>query len=442
MGPATCREGSLRPDRWGCGDQESLDGLRMSHVIEVSMFSRTAAVCAMLCVPVLSMRADSDVYLAGTPDYSWYAGCFGTACGNLMGYWDRHGFPDFYAGPTAGGVAPLNDFGTNRGIRSLWASRAGFDGRPANQPGHIDDYWSWYRSDGDFSYESTAMDPYVISNRAEHLPDCIGDFIGLSQRKWSNMNGECDGNIDAYSFVYWDATGNRRVNYTPTVPPGLPVVDIQSGLRAWTEFRGSKADVFTQLADFNPQTPAGKGFTFADVKAEIDAGYPFMVFLQDYGQYSRSLFGMSKANPDIHGMMIYGYQEYPEFGINYVRCRTSWGSGDSYFQAWTSSPWVLGPGVNLSVRGVIGYRPKPKVRSIERSGNQVTLKWDGPASRLYDALGQTTNSVHRYQVEKSSSISGGTWSPAGAPTTELETSIADTGDATGFFRLRLLGPGE
>jgi hypothetical protein len=417
------------------GRQEILDGLKMSNVIGLSMFSRITALCAMLCVPVLSLRADSDVYLVGSPDYSWYAGCFGTACGNLMGYWDRHGFPDFYTGPTAGGVAPLNDFGTNRGIRALWANRAGFDGRPANQPGHIDDYWLFYTSESSYSYESTAADPYITAGRPEHPADCIGDFIGLSQRKWSNMNGECDGNIDAYSFVYWDTNGNRRVNYTQ-------MVDIQSGLRAWTEFRGSKADVFTQLADFNPRTPAGRGFTFADVKAEIDAGYPFMVFLQDYGQYFRSLPGMSKGNPDIHGMMVYGYQEYPEFGINYVRCRTSWGSGDSYFRTWTADPWVVGPGVNLSVRGVIGYRPKPKVRSIERSGSQVTLKWDGPASRLYDALGRTTNSVHRYQVEHSTSISGGMWSAVGVPTTELELSFANADGASAFFRVRLLGPGE
>jgi hypothetical protein len=406
------------------------------------MLSRIGLVCAIFSLSAVSLRADSDVYLVGSPDYAWYAGCFGTACGNLMGYWDRHGFPDFYTGPTAGGVAPLNDFGTNRGIRALWANRAGFDGRPANQPGHIDDYWVRYVSDSDYSYQSTAPDPYVTAGRSEHAPDCIGDFIGLSQRKWSNMNGECDGNIDAYSFVYWDATGNRRVNYTPTVPPGLPVVDIQSGLRAWTEFRGSAADVFTQLADFNPQTPPGKGFTFQDVKAEIDAGYPFMVFLQDYTQYARSFPGMSRANPEMHGMMIYGYQEYPEFGISYVRCRTSWGSGDAYFRAWTANPWVVGGGVNLSVRGVIGYRPKPKLRRIERSGNQVSLKWDGPASRRYDALAETTNSVHRYQIEQSATISGDAWSPVGAPVSELEFSFTNTGEATAFFRVRLLGPGE
>ncbi|MCI0747899.1 MAG: hypothetical protein L0Y58_21035, partial [Verrucomicrobia subdivision 3 bacterium] len=231
------------------------------------------AFAACLACPS-SGRADSDVYLLETPDYSWFAGCFGTACGNLMGHWDRHGMADFYNGPTAGGVAPLNDRGANVGIRAMWASKAGLDGRPADQPGHIDDYWLYYSSDSSFSYQSTAPDPFVTLGRAEHAPDCIGDFIGLSQRKWTNMSGECDGNIDAYSFVYWDTNGDRRTNYTPPTTAGTPARDIQSGLREWTKYRGYGADVFTQFSDFNPQTPAGTGFTFEDVKAEINAGYP------------------------------------------------------------------------------------------------------------------------------------------------------------------------
>ena len=94
-----------------------------------------------------SSFADSNIRIIDVPDYSWYAGCFGSATGNLTAFWDRNGFPDFYTGPTNGGLAPLNSNGSNAGIRSLWASKAGFDGRPANQPGHIDDYWTYYTSE-------------------------------------------------------------------------------------------------------------------------------------------------------------------------------------------------------------------------------------------------------------------------------------------------------
>src|SRR5688572_19261865 len=119
-------------------------------------------ICSLVCVLALSVRADRDVYLLGTPDYTWYAGCFGTATGNLMGYWDRQGLADFYTGPTADGVAPLDDFGPHRGIRSLWANRAGADGRPLDQPGHIDDYWSRYDDTG-YSYEDLSPDPYLTA---------------------------------------------------------------------------------------------------------------------------------------------------------------------------------------------------------------------------------------------------------------------------------------
>jgi hypothetical protein len=403
----------------------------------MNALNKFLCVAALACGPTLRLAADAEVYLLDVPDYHWHAGCFGTACGNLMGYWDRHGLPDFYTGPTAGGVAPLNDSGANNGIRALWASQAGVDGRPTDRRGHMDDYYD--------NYEWTLVDRYARSNWVEHPPDCIGDFIGLSQRKWTNMNGECDGNIDAYSFVYWDATGNRRVNYTPSADAGQPARDIQSGLRAWARWRGYDADVFTQLADFNPQTPAGKGFTYEDVKAEINAGYPVMVFLQNYSQLSRPLSGMPRANPVIHGMTIYGYEEYPDYGIRWVRVRTSWASGDGFPPPpWDATPWVSEPssGVYLSVRGVIGFRPHPKIRTISRAGNSVTLTWDGPSSQLYDALNGTTTAVHRYVVERATTPNATTWTRVAPPSPNRALTFADCCDGAAFYRVRLLHPGE
>jgi hypothetical protein len=199
--------------------------------------------------------------------------------------------------------------------------------------------------------------------------------------------------------------------------------------------------VFTQLADFNPRTPTGSGFTFEDVKAEINAGYPLLVFLQDYNQFSRNLPPMAKANPEIHGMLIYGYQEYPELGVNYVYCKTSWASGDRIFYAWSASPWVSDLTVNLAVRGVIGYRPKPRIRNIRRTAGQVTIDWEGPSSQLRDAVAQTTTPVHRYQIEKTTALTG-PWTPVNTPVTELTSTFADCCDQAVFFRVRLLGSNE
>ena len=254
---------------------------------------------ATLCAS--SAPAAVNVWLADVPDYAWHAGCFGTAAGNLMGYWDRHGLPDVYTGPTGGGVAPLNTFGANVGVRSLWASEAGLYGRPANQPGHMDDYWT--------IYESTAPDPYVTAARAEHAPDCLADFMGQSQRKYSDLNGECTGNIDAFAFIYWNENGDRLVNFEPPTADGVKVRDVPSGLRAFSHYRGYDAEVTQQLADFNPTIPAGSGFTFDNLKAEINAGYPVMLILQKYNEFSRPLSGMPRANPMVHAMVAYGYVE-------------------------------------------------------------------------------------------------------------------------------------
>jgi hypothetical protein len=384
-----------------------------------------------------SVSASENVLLTEVPDYSWYAGCFGTASGNLMGYWDRHGFPDFYTGPTAGGVAPLSSDGVNVGIRSMWASRAGFDGRPATQFGHIDDYWLFYQDDVSFSYESTAPDPYLTAGRGEHPPDCIGDFIGLSQKKWGNLNGECDGNIDAFSFVFWDKAGDIRTNYLPADTNGLWIPDIPSGLRAWTRYRGSDADVFSQLADFNPTVQPGKGFSFADLKAEIDAGYPVLIYLQNYNQLSRSLPGMNRANPEMHGMLAYGYY-VADSGNQYVRYKTSWGgSGDNTLSLWNSNVWQA----QLPVRGFIGYHPLPQITRLTPAGNSVQIAWNGPSSTLSNLLTQTTSPLHRYVVERATQLIPPNFQAVTDPNTDRSAILTNCcPDQAAFYRVRIVPP--
>jgi len=387
---------------------------------------RLAIVVGLLHGP--HARADMDVQLTGVPDYTWQYGCFGTATGNLIGYWDRHGLSNFYTGPTALGVAPLRDSGTNIGIRSLWVSRAGFDGRPAGLPGHYDDYYT--------AYESTTTDRYILSNRTEHVPDCIADFIGMDQKLWTNMNNECDGNIDGYAFVYWAANGTKRINYVPPPQGTNPGRDVPSGLREWTRSRGYEADVFSQLVTFNPRCPPGAGFTFADLKAEIDAGYPVLVFLQNYYAFFQSLSGMPKANPEIHAMLVYGYMVYEGYGTN-VYCRDSWGGGE-ITKSWSAVSWVSF--ITLPVRGVIGFHPRPKMRSFSIEGPAVTIRWDGPSSQLFDELAGTTTPTHYYQLERSPTLDPPDFAPVGSPTTDLSITIPDCCNSSAFYRVQLLPP--
>ena len=374
--------------------------------------------------------------ITGVPDFQWHAGCFGTASGNMMAFWDRNGLPNFYTGPTGNGVAPLNSAGINSGIRALWASKAGLDGRPANRPGHIDDYWTTGNESMDALYESTARDPYVVEKRTEHAPDCLSDFMGSSQNKWADFDGECSGNINAFSFNYWDKTGALRTNFVPPVLGGNQVRDVQSGLREWTRWRGYEAEVASQLVDFNPEVPVGQGFTFENLKDEILRGNPVMLILQNPGEYSRNLSGMPRANPNIHAMVAFRYQVTDD-GYEVVQFRTSWGSGDvaESWSSWTSQVWAA----QLDLRGVVLYRPLPKVNSIERLQGKLTIRWDGPSSTLWDGVNEVEIPAYEYSVESSTSLDG-PFTQIGELTTSRELTVDDPGANHIFFRVKLTHP--
>lgn len=384
---------------------------------------------ALLAAPMASFAAE-NVSIVDVPDYAWYAGCFGTAAGNLMGYWDRHGFPNFYTGLANSGIAPLNNYGDNVGIQSMWVSMAGFDGRPADKPGHAEDYWT-YLTLNSYSYESAATDPYILAGRAEHAPDSLCDFMGSSQNKWTDLDGECSGNVDAFSFNFWDKTGARRVNFTPPSQNGVPIRDIQSGWKAWTESRGNRADVFSQLVDFNPNIPSGTGFTFADLKAEIDAGYPVMLFLQNPDEWSRSFPGMPRGNPEVHGMIAYAYY-IGEDGMNRIRYRTSWGDGSLTFKEW--APIVFE--AQMTLRGVVGYHPLPQIKSVTPEGANLKVEWDGPSSTLN--VNGTLTPVHWYVLEKSDSLKADSFTAVTQPSTSLNATISNTGEGREFYRVRLV----
>jgi hypothetical protein len=397
---------------------------------------KSVAIASILCSVQGAALAFEDVIIRDVPDYTWYAGCFGTASGNLMGFWDRNGFPNMYDGPANGGVAPLDSIGANAGIRSLWANKAGFDGRPQNMPGHLDDYWEYFEDETRYSYESSATDPYELAGRQEHQPDCVGDFIGASQNKWQNLDGECSGNIDAFSFNFWDKSGARRKNFIPPEDAGgKRIRDIQSGWIEWSKSRGYQADTFSQLVEFNPEIPPGTGFSFEDLKAEIDAGYPVMIFLQNPGEYSRAFPGMELGgNPEVHGMLAYGYL-ISDSGAKVVRYRTSWGDGDQRLALWSSGYWEA----QLAVRGMIGYHPLPKITEVSREGNSLRVKWAGPSATLVDRTTGQTWPAHRYVLERSSTLDAGAFQSAGEPVAGNETLIPASSTSTEFYRVKLIG---
>lgn len=347
-----------------------------------------AVMIIWLGATTIPAQADRRVLIFGTPNYGWYYGCFGPASGNLVGYWDRNGLPDLYTGPVNGGVAPTNSLSTNMPIYTMWASKAGVGGRATNDWGHVDDYVASNLASNATGgaggvYEST-NDPYKVAGRAPHTNDCIGDFIGLNQCNWTNMNGECNGNINAYAFNYYETNGSRRYNYEAPTP------DIQSGLKAFIQFRGYDAEVFSQVANTYPKTPPGRGFSFYDFMQYIDAGYPILMHIQTT-DYARP----GGYNPEIHGILGYGYRA----DAKEISIRDSWPTSQA--DVWV--PWaniaLIGLPANFYTRGLLIVLPKPRITSISRGESGLTVTWQGCHTVLSNAQSVVTETTHWYVVQ-------------------------------------------
>ena len=53
--------------------------------------------------------SSSAVIISDVPALSWCFGCTATSAAMLAGYYDRQGYVNMYAGPTSGGVFPINN---------------------------------------------------------------------------------------------------------------------------------------------------------------------------------------------------------------------------------------------------------------------------------------------------------------------------------------------
>jgi hypothetical protein len=214
--------------------------------------------------------------LSDVPAFTWSFGCSATSAAMIAGYYDRTGYANMYAGPTNGGVMPLDNsvwpdwidsHGDTRHQCPLSATHNGLDGRATK--GHVDDYWIYYGQPG--------PDPWDGNWPQHMLGDCTGDFMRTNQ--WVNPT---DGwNRDGSTVFY---------NY----PDGTPVYDYQLaswgvpytydggyGLKLFYESRGYTVDTMYNQYIY-PYRGTAKGFTYAQYKAEIDAGRPVMIQLSGH----------------------------------------------------------------------------------------------------------------------------------------------------------------
>jgi len=203
------------------------------------------------------------------PAFNWVFGCSSVSAAMIAGYYDRNGYSNIYTGPTNGGVMPLNnsswsswsDGYTTYPNLPLAASHQGVDGRVGR--GSIDDYW--------VQYDSPANDPYIANGWAQHTwGDAIGDYMKTSQSGYSNT----DGSTKFYNFT--KSADPLTCSFMADPRVNISSRDGTYGRKLFYEARGyTVTDCYNQSTD---NIIAG-GFSFAQFKAEIDAGRPVLLNL-------------------------------------------------------------------------------------------------------------------------------------------------------------------
>jgi hypothetical protein len=209
--------------------------------------------------------------LSEVPAFKWVFGCSSVSGAMIAGYYDRTGYSDIYTGNTDGGLIPWQEdpswgswtdsSGDEYPNNPLIASHDGLDGRSGY--GSIDDYW--------VSYGSSANDPY-IGNWDQHAwGDAIGDYMKTSQSAYGNT----DGATTFYSY----STSSTPLTCSTMKSLGIDEVDGTYGRKLFYEARGyTVTDCYAQATD----NAKRGGFSFAQYKAEIDAGRPVFLNLQGH----------------------------------------------------------------------------------------------------------------------------------------------------------------
>lgn len=252
-----------------------VDGASIEEVIingpPTPPFGYTRTTCEL---PEPNSKASLNV-LSGVPAFNWSFGCSATSAAMIAGYYDRTGYTNMYAGPTNGGVMPMNNGvwpdwnDSNNDTRHqcpLSATRQGLDGRTAY--GHVDDYWIYYQQPGPDPWNGT---------RPEHtLGDCTGDFMRTNQ--WVTSEWNVDGSTVFYNIV----NGSPLYDYQ-LAEMGVPFTyDGGYGLKLFYESRGYTVDtMYNQHIQGQGDDPAS-GFTYDQYKAEIDADRPVMINLEGH----------------------------------------------------------------------------------------------------------------------------------------------------------------
>ncbi|MBN1318686.1 MAG: C39 family peptidase [Anaerolineales bacterium] len=275
------------------------------------------------------MEEDGVTIITSVPAFNWSFGCSATSAAMIAGYYDRNGYPNMYAGPTHGGIMPMdNSYWTDwtdecydtRHQCPLSAAHYGLDGRSSY--GHVDDYWVCYGSDSD--------DPFDGFWTEHTDKDCTGDYMYTNQ---TTNYGISDGATRFWGY----ANGDKLYCDTLESWGGQYEIDGTLGFRNFFESRGyTVSECYYQKTD---NQYAG-GFSFADYQAEIDAGHPVMLHVEGHTMVG---FGYD----DTAGDVVYLHDTW-----DYNAHSMTWGGSYSSMEMVAVSILHLDPtGVNSAQTG-------------------------------------------------------------------------------------------
>jgi hypothetical protein len=371
-------------------------------------------------------RQAGNVLLTAVPSSTWAYGCSATAAAMLAGYYDQpaRGYTNIYNGPANGGVFPLNNeaywghadylatcgSAVECGNNPLSATKNGVDGRAAR--GSVDDYWQAYNCTGD-----------AYSGRwTEHTADSLADFMGTSQ--WVKYGAGYENPDGGTSF--WYAAGNDPLyDYTGTEPLSR---DGCHGIKLFLESRG-----YAVTTNYNQRIYGfngfNAGFTYAQYKAEIDAGRPVIIQL-----YGHTVLGVGYNDT---GNTIYIHDTWDNSSHS-----MTWGGAYYGRQHRGVTVVQLAPTGPAGITVTIPPPPAPPLPPAPPPPNPL-IGAGGPASHGSSVTGTAATaqpvSLPNIQVQ-SASLSAGTVTP-GRPVT-VTAGIANKSTVNGSKKVTLYVNGQ
>jgi hypothetical protein len=318
----------------------------------------------------------------------------------IAGYYDRNGFSNMYTGPTDGGVMPLNNSSWGSWTDSngdpypnlpLAASHLGVDGRATK--GSIDDYW--------VQYGSGSSDPYITGSWTQHTwSDAIGDYMKTSQSAYGNT----DGSTTFYNYTSLAAP----LTCADMVSGGISQYDGTYGRKLFYEARGyTVTDCYSQKTD---NTVAG-GFSYAQFKAEIDAGRPVMLNLAGH-----TIVGVGYSDPST--VYVHDTWDYSDHSM-------TWGTSYSGMQL-----------LSVSIVNLQSAVPAPGAFNKSAPANGATGQSTSP-TLTWGASSGATSYETCYDTTNDSACS--TWTSNGASTSKVLSGLSN--GTSYYWHVRALNAG-